>query len=185
MTAIKKDKQLERDPASAPRVVVVGAGFGGLAAVRRLARTGFRTTLIDRNVYATFQPLLYQVATAGLASSDIAYPARAVSRRYGAVYRHGELAGIDPAARQVLLADGTTLGYDYLVLATGVAEITADRVLLADGTAVPSDITVWAAGVAAPDAVRGWGLPQAAGGRISIGPDLRVIGHDRIFAVGD
>ena len=309
MTAIKKDKQLERDPASAPRVVVVGAGFGGLAAVRRLARTGFRTTLIDRNVYATFQPLLYQVATAGLASSDVAYPARAVSRRYGAVYRHGDLAGIDPAARQVLLADGTTLGYDYLVVATGVAaayhgipgaaehtvglytrrhatalrdrimagldrisrtdrrddvtvtvigggptgvelagtladlravtlptlfpeidpnrvrislidrgpgllspfpptlrdyarrqlasrgvdvrlgtgiaEIAADRVLLADGTAVPSDITVWAAGVAAPDAVRGWRLPQAAGGRIRVGPDLRVIGHDRIFAVGD
>ena len=74
-------KQLERSRRRAAGVVVVvvvvGAGFGGLAAVRRLARAGFRTTLIDRNVYATFQPLLYQVATAGLASSDVAYPARA------------------------------------------------------------------------------------------------------------
>src|SRR5262249_51445747 len=57
--------------------------------------------------------------------------------------------------------------------------------VLADGTALPSDITVWAAGVAAPHAVSGWGLPQAADGRIRTGPDLRVAGQDRIFAVGD
>jgi NADH dehydrogenase len=105
----------------AARVVVAGAGFGGLAAVRRLARAGTQTTLIDRNIYATFQPLLYEVASAGLSSSDVAYPARAVSRRHHAVFRHGELTGIDPAARQITLADGATLGYDYLILATGVA----------------------------------------------------------------
>jgi len=291
------------------QVLVVGAGFGGLAAARRLARAGMQTTLIDRNVYATFQPLLYQLATGGLASSDIAYPVRAAARRYGAVYRHGELAGIDPAAGQITLADGARLGYDYLILATGVAaayhgvpgaaehslglytrhdaialrdaimtaldrisrtglrgdvtvtvigggatgvelagtladlrtitltalfpeidparvhitlvqhgpalllpfhpalrdhtgrqlarrgvdvrlgatiaEVAPGKVLLADGTALASDITVWAAGVAAPAAVSGWGLPQAAGGRIRTGSDLRVIGHDRIFAVGD
>src|SRR5262249_50775575 len=86
------------------RVVVAGAGFGGLAAVRGLARAGMRTTLIDRNVYATFQPLLYEVATGGLTSSDVAYPARALSRRHRASFRHGELAGIDPAARQITLA---------------------------------------------------------------------------------
>jgi NADH dehydrogenase len=101
-------------------VVVVGAGFGGLAAVRRLARAGTQTTLIDRNIYATFQPLLYEVASAGLSSSDVAYPARAVSRRHHAAFRHGELTGIDPAARQITLADGAALGYDYLILATGV-----------------------------------------------------------------
>jgi Pyridine nucleotide-disulphide oxidoreductase len=84
----------------AARVVVAGAGFGGLAAVRGLARAGMRATLIDRNVYATFQPLLYEVATGGLTSSDVAYPARAVSRRHRAAFRHGELAGIDPAARR-------------------------------------------------------------------------------------
>jgi NADH dehydrogenase len=105
---------------AAARVVVAGAGFGGLAAVRRLARAGTQTTLIDRNVYATFQPLLYEVASAGLSSSDVAYPARAVSRRHHAAFRHGELTGIDPAARQITLADGAALGYDYLILATGV-----------------------------------------------------------------
>jgi NADH:ubiquinone reductase (H+-translocating) len=105
----------------APRVVVAGAGFGGLAAVRGLARAGTRTTLIDRNIYATFQPLLYEVATGGLTSSDVAYPARAVTRRHQAAFRHGELTDIDPAARQITLADGAALGYDYLILATGVA----------------------------------------------------------------
>src|SRR6516165_4072246 len=103
------------------RVVVAGAGFAGLAAVRRLARSGMRTTLIDRNVYSTFQPLLYEVATAGLTSSDVAYPVRSESRRYGAAFRHGELAGIDPTARQIVLGGGAKLGYDYLILATGVA----------------------------------------------------------------
>src|SRR6516225_12455618 len=101
------------------RVVVVGAGFGGLAAVRRLAHSGMQTTLIDRNVYTTFQPLLYQVATGGLAGSDVAYPLRAFTRRYGAAFRHGELAGIDPSARRIRLADGAELGYEYLILATG------------------------------------------------------------------
>jgi NADH:ubiquinone reductase (H+-translocating) len=108
-----------REPA--PRVTVVGAGFAGLAAVRRLARSGMQTTLIDRNVYSTFQPLLYEVATAGLTSSDVAYPVRSESRRHGAAFQHGELAGIDSTARQIVLADGAKLGYDYLILATGVS----------------------------------------------------------------
>ena len=303
----------QRGPISAggggPRVVVAGAGFGGLAAVRRLSRVGTQTTLIDRNIYATFQPLLYEVASAGLSSSDVAYPARSVSRRHHAAFRHGELTGIDPAARQVTLDGDATLGYDYLILATGVAaayhgvpgaadyslglytrhdaivlrdrimtglerlsltslrddvtvtvigggatgvelagsvadlrnialatsypeidrdrlhvvlieqapallapfhpalreytrrqlikrgvdvrlgtairEITPRQVVLADGSVLASDVTVWAAGVTAPDAVGTWSLPQAAGGRILTGPDLRVKGHDRIFAVGD
>jgi NADH dehydrogenase len=303
--------QGEQRPASsaAARVVVVGAGFGGLAAVRQLAGTGVQTTLVDRNVYTTFQPLLYQVATGGLAGSDVAYPLRAFTRRHGAAFRHGELAGVDPSARRIRLADGAELSYDYLILATGVAaayhgipgaaehtmslytrhdaialrdqimatldriirtglhddltvtvigggatgvelagsladlrtialpayfpeidparvhialidrspallmpfhqglrdyarrqltsrgvevrpgttvaEITPGKVVLADGTALASDITVWAAGVAAPQAAGELGLPQAAGGRVLAGPDLRVAGQDRIFAVGD
>jgi len=104
----------------AARVVVVGAGFGGLAAMRKLARSGARVTLIDRNIYSTFQPLLYEVASAGLSGSDVAYPVRAVSHRHGTGFRHGELATIEPAARQIVLADGARLGYDYLILATGV-----------------------------------------------------------------
>jgi NADH:quinone reductase (non-electrogenic) len=104
----------------AARVVVVGAGFGGLATMSRLARAGVQTTLLDRNAYSTFQPLLYQVATAGLTSSDVAYPARGVTRKYHASFRRGELTGIDAALRQITLGDGTKLGYDYLILATGV-----------------------------------------------------------------
>ena len=103
----------------APRVVVTGAGFGGLAAVRQLARAGTWTTLLDRNIYATFQPLLYQLRPAGWPAATSPTPS-APPRRYGAVYRHGELADIDPAARQVTLADGARLGYDYLILTTGV-----------------------------------------------------------------
>ena len=293
----------------AARVVIVGAGFGGLAAVRRLAEAGKQTVLIDRNVYSTFQPLLYEVATAGLTSSDVVYPARGIIRRHQAVFRHGILANINPAAREITLSDGGKLGYEYLILATGVSadyhgipgaaeyslglytrhdaivlrdrimtglerisvtglpkdfavtvvgggatgvelagsladlrnvalaasypeidrsrvhvslierapallapfhpalreytrrqliargvdvrlgvairEIKSDQVLLTDGSTLDSDITIWAGGVTTAEAVSDWGLPQADGGRILIGPDLRVIGHDRIFAVGD
>jgi NADH:quinone reductase (non-electrogenic) len=70
-------------------------------------------------------------------------------------------------------------------LNTKISEVTANHVRLADGEDVPSDITVWAAGVAAPPAVAGWGLPQGKNGRIVVGPDLRVQGQERIFAVGD
>jgi NADH dehydrogenase len=289
-------------------VIVVGAGFAGLAAVRELDRAGARVLLIDKNVYSTFQPLLYQVATGGLNPGDVAYPVRAFAGKRATRFRPGELGRIDPAARQITLTDGAVLGYDYLILATGVSaayygipgaaehtlalytrrdaialrdhimarlerldiegpgrtvnftvvgggatgvelagalaelkdaldapfpevdkadvhirlvemapallapfvpslqsyahgqlrrrgvevllstkikEIEEDRVLLANGTELPSDVTVWAAGVAAPDAVARWGLPQGHGGRIMVGPDLRVTGQDRIFAAGD
>jgi NADH dehydrogenase len=293
----------------APRVVVVGMGFAGLATVKRLTHAGMRVTLVDRNVYSTFQPLLYQVATGGLTPSDVAYPLRAFAHRYGARFQRGELADIDDAAKKITLRQGEKLDYDYLVLATGVTaayygvtgadkhslamytrrdaialrdhimawlerlsgedrgrslaitivgggatgvelagtlaelrnialatafpdidrsrmqirlveqapallapytpslreyahrqlldrevdvrlgatirEITADHVVLAGGEHLPSDVTVWAAGVTAPDSLRGWGLPQGRGGRIQVGPDLRVTGHDRIFAIGD
>jgi NADH:ubiquinone reductase (H+-translocating) len=296
-------------PSGAARVIVVGMGFAGLATVRRLTRAGLRVTLVDRNVYSTFQPLLYQVATGGLNPSDVAYPLRGFAYRYGARFQRGELAAIDDTARKITLARGEELGYDYLVLATGVSaayygvtgadkhsfglytrrdavalcdqlmaclerlsarargqnaaitivgggatgvelagtladlrnialatafpdidrsrlrirlveqapallapyvpslreyahrqlldrgvevrldttirEITADQVVLADGEQLPSDVTVWAAGVTAPESAGGWGLPQGRGGRIPVGPDLRVTGHDRIFAIGD
>ena len=298
-----------RQPAEgAPRVIVVGAGFAGLAAVRELDRTGARVLLIDKNVYSTFQPLLYQVATGGLNPGDVAYPVRAFAGKRATRFRPGELHRIDAAARQITLTDGAVLGYDYLVLGTGVSaayygipgaaghtlalytrrdaialrdhimarlerldiegpgrtvnftvvgggatgvelagalaelkdalgapfpevdkadvhirlvemapsllapfdsslqsyaygqlqrrgvevllstkisEIGEARVLLADGTELPSDVTVWAAGVAAPEAVARWGLPQGRGGRILVGPDLRVAGQDRVFAAGD
>jgi NADH dehydrogenase len=289
-------------------VIVVGAGFTGLSAVAQLTKAGARVMLIDRNVYSTFQPLLYQVATAGLNPGDVAYPVRAFTRKHGARFRLGQLTGVDPEARRITLAGGGQYSYDYLVLATGVtaayygvpgaadntlglytrrdaitlrdhtmarlerlaigpardvnftvvgggatgvelagtlaelrygalkaafpeidshrvnirlveqlgtllapfepklqryayqqlrdrdvdvrlnakiSEVTPSSVRLADGEDLPSDLTVWAAGVAAPGTVARWGLPRGKGGRISVGPDLRVTGQDRIFAGGD
>ena len=291
-----------------PKVLVVGAGFAGLSTVSRLARGGFRVTLADRHIYSTFQPLLYQVATAGLAPSDVAYPLRGFARKYGARFRHGDLASVDTAARVAEFADGGQLEYDYLILATGVTagfygitgaaeyshalytlhdavsmrerilagleqlslagardvtvtivgggatgvelagtlaelrniglpasypdidpgcvhvrlvemapyllapyvpplreyarqqlvgrgvdlhlnakirEITADRIILDSGQEIPSDLTAWAAGVAGPPEAGKWGLPQGKGGRLLVGPDLRVEGQERIFATGD
>ena len=300
-------RRRSQPPQDAPRVIVVGAGFAGLTAVKELHRVGAQVLLIDRNIYSTFQPLLYQVATGGLNPGDVAYPLRALARKKAARFRPGELAGIDPAERRITLTDGTVLGYDYLVLGTGVSaayygvtgaaentfglytrhdavalrdhimarlerldaegpgrpvnftvvgggatgvelagalaelrddadafpevdradvhirlvemapallapfhkklqryalaelrrrgvdvhldteisEITDDQVILANGDKLPSDVTVWAAGVSAPGAVQAWGLPQGRGGRIEVGPDLRVTGQDRIFATGD
>jgi NADH dehydrogenase len=296
-------------PPDAPRVIVVGAGFGGLAAVAELARAGMQVMLIDHHVYSTFQPLLYQVATGGLNPGDVAYSARAFTRRQGARFRLGELTGVDVAARRITLADGGQFEYDYLILATGVSaayygvsgaaehslglytrrdavtlrdhimarlerldiagpgkdvnftvvgggatgvelagalaelrataldaafpevdlanvhitlveqapvllapfqpvlqeyarrelvrrgvevrlsteisEVTGDRVVLANGEDLPSDVTIWAAGVTAPAAVGRLGLPQGRGGRLLTGPDLRVHGQERVFAVGD
>jgi NADH:ubiquinone reductase (H+-translocating) len=295
--------------AQSARVLVVGAGFGGLATVSRLARHGFQVTLADRHIYSSFQPLLYQVATAGLAPSDVAYPLRGFVHKHGARFRHGELDRIDTAARIAYFADGGQLEYDYLIMATGVAaafygitgaaehsyglytlhdavamrerviaglellsteargrevtvtivgggatgvelagtlaelrniglpasypdidqqrvhirlvemapellgpfspplreyarrqlqrrgvdlrlnskiqEITADRIILASGEEMPSDLTAWAAGVAGPAEANKWGLPEGRAGRIVVEPDLRVVGQERIFAIGD
>ena len=294
----------------APHAIIVGAGFAGLSAVRGLRKAGVRVTIIDRNLYSTFQPLLYQVATGGLNAGDIAYPVGGFTARRGTRYTRGELTAIDAQAHTIKLTDGRELGYDYLILATGVSanyfgvkgaaentfglytradsimlrdhimsgfellnadpdshrefditvvgggatgvemagtlgelrrevlhatfpdvdpsrvhvrlvemapallmpfhpklreytrkqlaargvdirldtrilEVLPDRVVLGDGQSLPSDLTVWAAGVAAPRPVAGWNLPQGPGGRILIGPDLRVQGEDRIFAIGD
>src|ERR1700734_4193540 len=94
----------------AAEVVIVGGGFGGLAAAKALDRSGAHVTLVDRHVYSTFQPLLYQVATGALNPGDIAYPIRALSRKGGIRFRHGEVRSVDPAGRRVLLADGSALG---------------------------------------------------------------------------
>jgi NADH dehydrogenase len=102
-----------------PHVVIIGGGFGGLAAARGLARAPVNITLVDRRNHHLFQPLLYQVATAALNPSDIAYPIRAVlaSQRNARVLL-ADARSIDVAKRHVVL-DGGVLHYDYLVLATG------------------------------------------------------------------
>jgi NADH:ubiquinone reductase (H+-translocating) len=101
-------------------VVVVGAGFGGLQAVHDLAGAPVRITVVDRRNHHLFQPLLYQVATASLATSEIAWPIRHLLRRRREVTTLlGAVAAVDKDARCVLLEDGARIGYDTLVIATG------------------------------------------------------------------
>src|SRR5437867_8050669 len=107
-------------PESRPRVVIIGGGFGGLYAARELRGAPARLTLIDRRNHHTFQPLLYQVATAALNPGDIAGPIRRILRRQkNAEVLLAEVNAVDVAARKVLLDDGSTLSYDHLVVATG------------------------------------------------------------------
>jgi len=102
------------------RVVVIGAGFGGLAACEALAGADLDIVLVDRHNYNTFQPLLYQVATAGLNPGDIAYPVRAYTGLHPHVrFRQDEVRDVDFAARTVLFNEGPELGFDFLVLAAG------------------------------------------------------------------
>jgi NADH dehydrogenase len=101
-----------------PRVVVVGAGFAGLAAVRALRGSRADITLVDARIYSTFQPLLYQVATGGLNPGDVAYSIRRFTRRHGASFCRGLVTDIRD--QHVLLDDGRRLEYDYLVIAAGV-----------------------------------------------------------------
>ncbi len=104
----------------APRVVVIGGGFGGIEVARALGRAKMPVTLIDRQNYHLFQPLLYQVATAALSPADIAEPIRKILRRYrSAQVILGEVERVDRDARDVVLSTGRRVPYDVLVLATG------------------------------------------------------------------
>ena len=101
-------------------VVVVGAGFGGLEVVKNIGIPGVRITLIDRRYHHLFQPLLYQVATTSLATSEIAWPIRHLLKsRKDVTTLLGEVVGVDKEARRVLLADAAPVPYDTLVVATG------------------------------------------------------------------
>lgn len=109
----------QRDDGDATRVVIVGAGFAGLAAAKALAHAPTRVTVIDRQNHHVFQPLLYQVATAALAPTQIATPVRTILRKQGnAEVILGEVVGVDLERKQVLTAD-RRVAFDYLILATG------------------------------------------------------------------
>jgi NADH dehydrogenase len=305
------DSGKRRDGGRRPRVVVVGGGFAGLAAVRTLRTADVEVLLLDRNAYATFQPLLYQVATGGLNPGDVTYALRAFTSHVGnARFRRMNVTGLDAGRKRVHTDTGDEIEYDYLILCCGVtanyfgipgadkyaktiytrrealevrdtllsnleavdqglptavepvavivgggatgvemagmlaelrnstlpkthpdididrvrvilvemtdhvlgpfapdvreyaarelrkrgvelrlgtavSEVHDDYVVLGGGDRVPSAATIWATGVKAHDHVSRWGLPQGRGGRIEVEPDMRVVGHPDIFAVGD
>ncbi len=106
----------------APGVVIVGGGFGGLSAAQSLRNSAVKITLLDKNNHHLFQPLLYQVATAGLSPANIAAPIRSVLRHQkNTVVEMVEVTGIDKEKREVLAGD-RKIHYDYLILATGATD---------------------------------------------------------------
>lgn len=105
-----------------PHVVIVGGGFGGLSAARALARADVRVTLLDRRNHHVFQPLLYQVATAGLSPGDIASPIRWILRGQQNVrVVLGEVVAVDASGKRLRLADGSDTTFDSLILASGAS----------------------------------------------------------------
>src|SRR5437660_4961794 len=103
-----------------PKVLIVGAGFGGLEAAKALNRVAVDVTVIDRQNHHCFQPLLYQVATAALSPADIAWPIRSIlSRQRNARVMMAEATAIDAVALEVTIDGARRVGYDYLVIATG------------------------------------------------------------------
>jgi NADH dehydrogenase len=103
-----------------PQVVILGGGFGGLYAAFGLRRAPVRVTLVDRRNHHLFQPMLYQVATAALNPGDIAAPIRSVLRKQANTeVLLAEASSVDPVGRRVHFTDGSEIGYDYLIVATG------------------------------------------------------------------
>jgi NADH dehydrogenase len=101
-------------------LVILGAGFAGLAAAQEAARARLRVTVVDRRNHHVFQPLLYQVATAALSAPDVAAPIRRILRRHRETsVVLDEVVSLDLAGKRALLAGGGALGYDYLIVATG------------------------------------------------------------------
>src|SRR4029077_20989981 len=106
---------------SVPHVVIIGAGFAGLSAAKALRKAPVRVSVVDRRNHHLFQPLLYQVATAGLNPSDIASPVRSILRNQANVdVVLAEAVGVDLDGKRVLLDRGE-LGFDYLIMATGAS----------------------------------------------------------------
>ncbi len=157
----------------ATRVVIVGGGFAGISCARALAKhDDIHVTLIDKNDYHQFQPLLYQVATSMLAARDIAFPLRKIAAEFDGFEAHRrEVASVDPAAKTVTTVSGDTYAGDYLVLAAGIpAELLQDpgrrarvSALLARRRGPPPD--------ADHPGLRGGGSRQGPGG--GRGPRLR------------
>src|SRR5919198_4201949 len=120
MRASRESKRMGAPAPASPPVVVLGAGFAGLRAVRRLGRAGVATLWVDARNYHCFLPLLYQVATAGLEPQDIAYPARRILHRLASVdFRLAHVVAGDPAGRWLESAGGERISFTHLIVATG------------------------------------------------------------------
>ena len=103
-----------------PRVVIIGAGFAGISAAKELVGAPVSVTIVDAENFHTFQPLLYQVATAGLDVGDVVFPVRSIFwRGRNIAFRHARVHEVDLEAREVSLVDGSSLSYDYLIVGTG------------------------------------------------------------------
>ncbi len=126
---------------SRPKVVIVGAGFGGLSALKTFGNKHIDVLLVDRNNYHGFWPLLYQVATGQLDSASIAYPIRGVIQSYkNTDFQLADVKSVDFANKNVLIEDGEPIPYDYLVLAAGSAQFYFGNDALAESTFSMKDI---------------------------------------------
>ena len=124
-----------------PKVVIVGAGFGGLSAIRTLGNKAVDVLVVDRNNYHGFWPLLYQVATGALNSELIAYPIRKVIHPYKNIdFQLADVAGVNWAQKQVNLVNGKPIDYDYLILAAGSAQFYFGNDRLAETTFSMKDV---------------------------------------------
>lgn len=125
MARVAPISTLKREPAvmtatGKPRVVIIGAGFGGLSAAKALKHADVEITIVDKHNYHLFQPLLYQVATASLSPAEVAQPIRSILRDQPNVHvLLDEVTGVDAATKNVRTAGGHALGYDHLIIATG------------------------------------------------------------------
>jgi NADH:ubiquinone reductase (H+-translocating) len=118
--AVATTEKTQHSPTTRPHVVIVGGGFGGLQAAKKLGEQPVEVTVIDHNNFHLFQPMLYQVSTGGLSPSDIAIPLRAILHKQGNTgVLMAEVTGIDVQEQQVLMGDKQALHYDYLIVATG------------------------------------------------------------------
>lgn len=118
----RSDLQSAGRSSTVPHVVIIGGGFGGLYAAKRLAKQQVNVTLIDRRNHHLFQPLLYQVATAGLSPGNIASALRGILHRHSCVrVLLGEMSDLDVQGNAVILTDGSRITYDYLIVATGAS----------------------------------------------------------------
>jgi NADH dehydrogenase len=113
-------RSVASDLATKPHVIVLGGGFGGVATAKGLAGRDVRVTIIDQHNFHTFQPLLYQVATAGLEPADVAFPIRTIFGHAPNVrFRHGRIRSVDQSRNLVTLGDDSQIDFDHLVIATG------------------------------------------------------------------